>query len=844
MIAGYFAVHSPAVQGQTVKCGTINTHDGIVLLEAFRYAVNVTNSRGILPSGMKLGYKIFDTCKSTVQLKTHISPMLSELVLGVVGPYSSSEAILAAHVFSVFKTTEISYRASSLELEDRGRYNNFFRTVPSDRYEAAAILDIIRKYKWNYVSCINSHERQQGMFLMTKLIVDDKRCVAKQSSLPEISKSSDYDDAIDLMMTDTKAKVIVLLTTVEDTTKLIAAAKKKGFGKGIVWLGGTGWGNLVFDKELGQIVNGAISLNFVQHASEKDFQKYFFSRTPENNNYSYFIKFWEKVFHCSFDSTALHSELPCTSREKLRDNVRLPPFTTIGPVIDAVYIYAQVVRYALQQMCEKQDLACFKTHFYAILGWIRPSLSTKTFKSLDSTNNITFDRFGGVPGQYDILNLIATENSQKYELIGQWKAGTDSKSQLVINKKVNWPNKNGTEIVSECSLPCNSKRGEVKETGAHGKASNCCWKCKLCDANDMISKNDTCLACGNDYKPDFSRKHCQKLREDSVSYTHPIGISAMVLSTLGILLTLIIAGIFIFFNKSPIVKASGRELSYFMLIGICICYSAPIIFLSPPTKSICALQRFIAGLSLNFCYAPLLLKTNRLYRIFKNATLRVSRPVLTSPVSQIIICLGITSIQILLGIVWTIGDPPEVFRHYPSSRNHVMLYCKTDTYIMELNLGVCLVLMLACTWFAFKTRNFPKNFNESKSTMLTMYASCLAWGIFLPIFTLSKNTDEYARTYTIALFCEVIAYVTLIGLFAPKIHLLFCPGGMVRDASQTGVVTRGEIRELKRNTLMSRAILSSYPAVTPKYVQTSLQFDGSYVNDISTSTTDLTELHL
>eukprot|EP00794_Sanderia_malayensis_P004606 gene4606-5212_t len=845
MITGYFAIHSPQLQGDTMKCGTINTMDGIVLLEAFRYAINVTNRMGILPKGIALGYNVYDTCKSTVQLKSHISPTLfsasGEKLIGIVGPYSSSEAVLSTSVFSVFKMTEISYKAASLELEDRGRYNNFFRTVPSDRYEVMAILDVIRHFRWNYVSCVSSHQQQQGMLLMIRLIEDDLRCVAKHASLPEIPNADHYENAIDVLRSDAKAKVVILFTTAEDTMALMAAAKKQGYGKGIVWLGGTGWGNLVFDNDLGKIANGAITLNYVTHTSQNEFKKYFSSLTPANNNYSYFIEFWEKIFGCTFNQNELHSKPPCTSREKLGEHKMFPPFTAVGPVMDAVFIYAQALRYALKQMCAKQDHACFKQHYFAILGWFLPSLSSKTFSNLDGMSNITFDKVGGVPGQFEMLNYVWTETNPEYKVIGRWQAGTGKEKQsvLAIDKPVHWDSGNGSYIVSKCSQPCDSKRGQVKERHTNGKEKNCCWKCKLCDINDMISKNDTCSPCGNDFKPDPWRTRCIKLKENAVSYSHPVGITAIVLSSLGMLLTTLVVGLFIYFNKSPIVKASGRELSYFMLIGIYICFTAPIIFMSPPSKHICAMQRFIAGLSLNFCYAPLLLKTNRLYRIFKNATLSVSRPVLTSPASQIIICLGITSVQILVGVVWTIGDPPTVYRHYPPNQDFVMLYCKTDAYIMELNLCVCLVLMLACTWFAFKTRNFPKNFNETKSTMLTMYASCLVWGIFLPIFILSDNRNEYSRSYTIVIFCDVIAYVTLIGLFAPRIRLLFWPG-MVTDASQTGVVSRGDVVGLKKNTLMSRAILSSYPVVTAQYVNPVVTFENNDTNnDIATSTTDL-----
>ena len=845
-LTGYFAVHSPIIRDGTARCGPINVQDGVLLLEAFRYAINVTNHMGILPKGFTLGYQLFDTCKSTVELKKHISPTLfseDEKLTGVVGPYTSSEAVLAASVFSVFKTTEISYKASSLELEDRGRYNNFFRTVPSDRFEAKAILDIMKHFKWLYVSCISSHERQQGVFVLKSLIENDRRCIAKQVSLPEIPKTATYQDAIDSVSVDEKAKVVILFTTREDTIGLLSAAKKKGYGKGVVWIGGTGWGNLLMQSDLKGIGDGAISLNYPSHQHDSGFRKYFCSLNPKRNTYGYFKEFWQAVFDCTYDSSKDYDKKLCTNREKIREGKEFPRFTTIGPVMDAVYVYAQTLTNSLQKTCgEKITIACVKSNYYSsILHWIKLSLSTDVFKSLNKNDNISFDAVGGVKGKFDLLNLIWKNGVYAYEKIGSWQAGTGREGMLDMSTRIHWPEGVKGPVLSRCSEPCKPEIGEVKKPTLSIKGKHCCWDCHQCKPNDIVSVNETCVTCGNDYEPDKTRSNCNKLTEVSVSFNHPVGIVAIALSALGILLTTFVIGLFIYHNTAPIVKASGRELSYFMLIAIYICFAAAIVFLCPPTKTICGIQRFIAGLSLNLCYASLLLKTNRLYRIFKHATLSVAKPSLTSPLSQVIIALAITSIQVLLGVVWSIGDPPKVYRHYPTDKNYVMLYCKTDAYIMELNLCVCLVLMLACTWFAFKTRNFPKNFNESKSTMLTMYASCFVWGVFLPIFILSDNKNEYSQTYTIVLFCDIIAYVTLAGLFGPKVRIIFWPG-MVTDASQVGAVSRADGLELKKNTLMTRATISSYPAVVTKFVDgvdAPLTYEMHDGRDRATSTTDL-----
>lgn len=86
--------------------------------------------------------------------------------------------------------------------------------------------------------------------------------------------------------------------------------------------------------------------------------------------------------------------------------------------------------------------------------------------------------------------------------------------------------------------------------------------------------------------------------------------------------------------------ASGRELCYCMLTGIALCYGITFVLVSPPSelvglslayisislispRQICTLTRVLLGLSMAIVYAAILVKTNRLARVFKpNSALR------------------------------------------------------------------------------------------------------------------------------------------------------------------------------------------------------------------------------
>lgn len=44
-------------------------------------------------------------------------------------------------------------------------------------------------------------------------------------------------------------------------------------------------------------------------------------------------------------------------------------------------------------------------------------------------------------------------------------------------------------------------------------------------------------------------------------------------------------------NETPIVRASGRELSYILLAGIFMCYGVTFALVFKPTNIVCAIQR-------------------------------------------------------------------------------------------------------------------------------------------------------------------------------------------------------------------------------------------------------------
>ena len=772
---GVFTFHSSDTSGK--YCGEIDTQNAIIYYEAFRYAIRYINSLRVAP--YTIGYRAVDTCDSSWNLKRVIKALCSgqydHKIVAVVGPSLSNEALEMSHVFNVWRIPTLSYGANSAVFDDRNKHEMILRTVPSDSYQVEALLDIIRHFNWSYFSAVSSCNEQDALTLFQKVVERDKRCFARKSTLPCTRSAATYEKVIKGFLTDKKVRAIVLFAKKDDIIGLLTAAKRLNVAPGrFVWVASTSWGNLALKNYgLEEVATGALSLIYASYEPMTDFKRHFLSLNPTNNNYTFFVEYWEALFNCS---TALiansKNRPPCNGTEKLTEGKGWYPYTNVEPVIDATL--------AAFRGFYREVPYCFFPPKLCILHGIGQSRylsinfqKSPTFSSIPSNRSVTFDPRGGVIGRYDILNYGKKQNSFVYNRVGTWRAFnnvTTTGRLEMFDTTIYWGNQSEKRVPrSVCSEPCQKVKGEIKDERVLDQ--HCCWKCIKCAANDKIV-NNTCITCMSKETSNRARDSCVALRGNTIQYTSAIGSVILTVSVLGFIGTSVVVVLFLKFYSSPIVKASGRESSFFMITGIYLSFIAPVIFLSKPAVVVCGIQRFIAGLSFSVIYAPLFLKTNRIFRIFQSAKMTTARPSLISPLSQVLVSLGIIFIQLLLGIVWVIGDSPRVKYVYPKTRDNYQEFCFNDPYTMVLNLVICLLMMLACTWYAFRTRHFPKNYNETKSIMFTLYFSCFAWGVFLPTYLKSSDIDSFFRTYTIAMFCDIIGFISLIGFFMPKIRLL------------------------------------------------------------------------
>ena len=731
-----------------------------------RYAVNkVNNNNAELLFGMKAYYRIVDTCRNMLTLSRSFKGNLQSYYMGIIGPTTSDQALLASVVHGAYDAAVVSHSATSQVFDDRQTYFNFFRTVPSDFMQINAIIAILKHFNWTYVSIVYSHGQygRSGAEQLSRKFIPMGGCIARQREMPMEPKELDYVKVIKDLASATKAKVIVLFTLPQDTSILLAKAEKHHYNK-VTWVSSTGWKiNSVIPN---QAAKGALLLRYKNPIS-KDFEKYFMNLTLNQNRYAWFKEFWSEVFNCSV-GTVGDTRAKCLGNESLHSSTFKLDSGSVYPILTAVDSILCALRNSIIQRCPNQTMPCIRRTLlftYYFEKGIVSNLNSGNSSCPQFGNSVRMNKYGYYDTGIEIMNF----DGNGYNKVGEWFYNDSLSGGLLSMTKLKnmvW-NQNSIQA-SFCSMPC--KLGEIKFHGVDG----CCFTCKRCSDNAIVL-NDTCVECFDYEIPNHDKTNCKKLPTRYMRNVHHAVHFSVICSSVGVAANTVALAVFLKHRKSRIVKAASVELTAFIFAALYICFLSPLTYLVIPSRVICGLQRFIVGISLTSCYTPLMLKINRIYRIFKAAETSIRKPVLVSSKSQVLICLGLLCLQLLLGVMWVVSNAPSITKIIPPRRNEVAVICNSEVFQIGFNLIPALILMIICTFYAYKTRRFPSNFNEALSIFTAMYISCFIWGIFITliIFLEMDKGKVFALWFTIANFTTVIGFITLICLLGPIIKKLY-----------------------------------------------------------------------
>ncbi|XP_056674031.1 metabotropic glutamate receptor 4 isoform X2 [Monodelphis domestica] len=768
-LGGLFPVHGRGSEGKA--CGELKKEKGIHRLEAMLFALDrINNDPDLLPN-ITLGARILDTCsRDTHALEQSLTfvqaliekdgtevrcvnggpPIITkpERVVGVIGASGSSVSIMVANILRLFKIPQISYASTAPDLSDNSRYDFFSRVVPSDTYQAQAMVDIVRALKWNYVSTLASEGSygESGVeAFIQKSREDGGVCIAQSVKIPREPKPGEFDKIIRRLLETSNARAVIIFANEDDIRRVLEAARKANQTGHFIWMGSDSWGSKISPVlHLEEVAEGAV--------------------------------------------TILPKRMSVRDRERIGQDSSYEQEGKVQFVIDAVYAMGHALHAMHRDLCPGRVGLCPRmdpVDGVELLKYIR----NVNFSGIAGTP-VTFNENGDAPGRYDIYQYQIRNATPEYRVIGSWTDHLHLKME-----RIHWPG-GGQQLPSSiCSLPC--QPGERKKTV---KGIPCCWHCEPCTGYQFQQDRYTCKTCPYDMRPTENRTGCQPIPIIKLEWGSPWAVLPLFLAVVGIAATLFVVVTFVRYNDTPIVKASGRELSYVLLAGIFLCYATTFLMIAEPDLGTCSLRRVFLGLGMSISYAALLTKTNRIYRIFEQGKRSVSAPRFISPASQLAITFSLISLQLLGICVWFVVDPSHSVVDFQDQRTldprfaRGVLKCDISDLSLICLLGYSMLLMVTCTVYAIKTRGVPETFNEAKPIGFTMYTTCIVWLAFIPIFFgTSQSADKlYIQTTTLTVSVSLSASVSLGMLYMPKVYIiLFHPEQNVpkRKRSLKAVVT-------------------------------------------------------
>ncbi|XP_018497554.1 metabotropic glutamate receptor 3 [Galendromus occidentalis] len=817
MLGALFPIHEA---NSSFECGRIQIEDeGVQQLEALLYTIKKINEDPSILPGIKLGLIALDSCDNSVyaleQSLDFIKGFIArnnvydsgkeftcsdgsvptyrngsfDRVVGVIGGQSSSVSIQLANLLRLFRVPQISYQSTSPTLSNKGRFEYFFRTVPSDTNQVLAIMEILKRFQWTYVSIVYSDTDygNRGYEKLQEVAARYNICFSNPQSINAEVNDTKYDTVIQNLMNKSNARVVILFSDKQVAKKLMKAAYRKGASRQFVWIGSDAWGGLktLFETEgERQVVEGAINVLPKQRILA-GFGNYFRKLNPsEHTENPWFAEYWEEFWKCrlqGFPDTPFNRNF--TTRCATNTSILTDEFKGLHFVRDAAYAFAYALHNTQRKWCRNQTGLCPKMLERIVDGSeLKGALENVTFKD-ESQKPFRFLPSGDAPPRYTIINFQKVEGKNGratyvWKPVGSYDPNDDGESHLEIRREeMKFKHDNPNYPRSYCSEACRKDQVMLKLEG-----DTCCWICSNCSQYQFLRDQNHCADCELGYLPNESKNRCEEIPEVFLDYDNPWAIGSISFASIGMLVVIYISLVFRRFSDTPIIKASGRELSYLLLFGIFLSFSLTFVIVAKPTAVTCGLTRFFLGFCYTTCYAAIVTKTSRIARIFAHGTKGRSHKIrYTSPRSQLLITALLVSVEVIVNVLWLMYDPPDATNIYPTREESVLICARSDDHKYLIGLVYPFILMCFCTVYAFKTRKCPDGFNEARYLTFTNYTTCVVWLAFLPLFVLSTNNA--IRAVTLSFLLNLSGTVQIFCLFVPKVYIaLFKPSKNTKES--------------------------------------------------------------
>ncbi|CDQ88043.1 unnamed protein product [Oncorhynchus mykiss] len=711
----------------------------------------INNSSDLLP-GITLGYQVHDSCASVpmavkvaFQLANGLDPMFdtgeqcsgSTTVTAIVGESGSTPTISMLRITGPFGIPQVSHSSTCACLSDKKQYPTFFRTIPSDQFQAAALAHLIRHFGWTWIGAVRSDTDygNNGMAAFLQAAQEEGICVEYSEAFSLTNPLSRVQRVADLIC---ETNMICISYACQNSTARVVVAFVSAWDMRILlremerlpspprqWIGSESW---VTDPNLLSfgLCAGAIGYG-IQRSVIPGLRDFLLDLSPQKvSNSPLLTEFWEGAFGCRLG---------------------------IG-----IYLSIYLSIYHLSII------------YLSIHPSVRPSVRPSVLERLRRVNfsrngyQVSFDANGDPVATYELVNWQRRKSGKiEFVTVGRYDASLPPDQRLDIDREITWV-KNSTQVpVSVCSESCPPGTRKAVQKGK----PVCCYDCIQCAEGEISNNTDSsdCLICPEEYWPNAERDLCILKPVEFLSFHEVLGIILTACSVGGASLAIATATVFYHHRTSAIVRANNSELSFLLLFSLTLCFLCSLTFIGRPSEWSCMLRHTAFGITFVLCISCVLGKTIVVLMAFR-ATLPGSNVMKWfGPPQQRLTVVSFTFVQALICTLWLVLSPPFPIKNLTTYKEKIILECDVGSAIgFWAVLGYIGLLSLLCFVLAFLARKLPDNFNEAKFITFSMLIFCAVWITFIPAYVSSPGK------LTVAV--EIFAIITSsFGLF----FLLFVP---------------------------------------------------------------------
>ncbi|XP_063064497.1 taste receptor type 1 member 1 [Engraulis encrasicolus] len=772
-ITGWFPLHNTKYEdtGQPYlgdcKDGLENKH-GYHLLQALRFAVeeinNGTSSPALLP-GVTLGYEAYDTCSRPASTLATVDLLQQQQTSGggvqrpvaVVGPDSSSYSFVPAAALGAYLVPQISYEASNELLSNKRLYPAFFRTIPSDKYQVHAMIELLVRFNWTWVALLGSNNEYglQGMQSLSELAAGYGICVAYQGVIVANSDADTKEQLVGIVqgILKTKVSTVVVFSSKRIVSGFFPVVIEQNVTNK-VWIGTEDW-------SVATLVSGIENIRTIGTV---------LGVSVQSSTLSGFGEFEEQSLSVLNDtqeganvSVTAHSA-PCLQNTDLitmaTQNYPLLNYDLISSfnVYKAVYAIAHALHDALgcssEGGCQRRDVDPWQ---------VFQGLKTVRF-SIRNTS-VYFDENGDPPTGYDIVTWEWAGDEWRLRTVGEYLP--DPPALTVDSTKIPWWT---GDMVPEslCSPECPEGYRKLM-TGQH----KCCFDCMACPAYTFL--NDTgetsCPSCEVDEWSVEASEACSSRTLLFLPWHHPLAIALLLLLGATLLLTLGTALLFLLHLGTPVVKSAGGKTCLVMLLALTAASASTVCHFGHPSALGCLLKQPLYVFSITVCLSCITVRALQVVCIFKWSS-RLPRWYETWSKShgQEAVIAAVSAAVLLVSVLRTALDPPQPSLDHAFYPDRTVEECsKTMSPGAFVELFFVGSLSLLCFCLSYMGKDLPANYSEGKCVTFSLMMFMLSWISFFTFYSI--NREEYSMAMHVgAILVSVLGILG--GYFMPKVYII------------------------------------------------------------------------